>query len=379
MVKRSDNTLSPIIKWAGGKEKEISYILSNAPDAFENYYEPFVGGGSVYVSFDAQTHYINDKSKELIELYRAISDRNDIFFDRMHGIADAWQNMFDYSCAHSELYDLYIDFRNGRIDKNELAAALEAYVTQNATEFKGLLPKVFLPNSTIFEKEILQNLHRKFGRMKQLEAERHMLPDKDVAVNIQTAIMGSLYMYFRWLYNNDDYMNSDKNSATALFVFIRNYAYSGMFRYNDNGDFNVPYGGIGYNRKSLNGKIDYYQSETLLEHFDNTIIDNLDFEDFLRSRRPTEKDFVFLDPPYDSEFSTYDRNPFTADDQRRLAEYLCTECKAKWMMIIKSTPFIRSLYDRRGLNITSFEKKYIVSFMNRNLRNAEHLIIRNYE
>ena len=89
-------------------------------------------------------------------------------------------------------------------------------------------------------------------------------------------------------------------------------------------------------------------------------------------------DFVFLDPPYDSDFSTYAQNEFTKEDQRRLADYLCNKCKGKWMMVIKYTPFIFSLYDGKGLNISTFDKKYLVSFMNRNDKQAEHLIIMNY-
>ena len=61
----------------------------------------------------------------------------------------------------------------------------------------------------------------------------------------------------------------------------------------------------------------------------------MDFETFLRTTQPGENDFVFLDPPYDSEFCTYAKNAFTRDDQRRLADFLINECKAKWMMIIK--------------------------------------------
>ena len=61
----------------------------------------------------------------------------------------------------------------------------------------------------------------------------------------------------------------------------------------------------------------------------------MDFETFLRTTQPGENDFVFLDPPYDSEFCTYAKNAFTRDDQRRLADFMINECKAKWMMIIK--------------------------------------------
>lgn len=87
---------------------------------------------------------------------------------------------------------------------------------------------------------------------------------------------------------------------------------------------------------------------------------------------------MFLDPPYDTEFSTYAQNEFAKKDQERLAKYLIHDCKAKWMMVIKNTPFIFDLYKDSGLTITSFEKKYLVSFMNRNDKQVEHLLITNY-
>ena len=104
----------------------------------------------------------------------------------------------------------------------------------------------------------------------------------------------------------------------------------------------------------------------------------MDFEDFLKTTKPGVNDIVFLDPPYDSEFSTYAQNAFTRDDQRRLAEYLINECKAKWMMIIKYTDFIFDLYNKEGINIHTFDKEYLVSFMNRNDKKVTHLLITNY-
>lgn len=62
----------------------------------------------------------------------------------------------------------------------------------------------------------------------------------------------------------------------------------------------------------------------------------------------------------------------------RLADYLCDCCRAKWLLVIKNTPYIYSLYDRVGINIKKFDKKYVVSFMNRNDMDVEHLIITNY-
>ena len=44
------NDLEPIVKWPGGKEKELQHIVDNAPMHFETFYEPFVGGGSVFMA-----------------------------------------------------------------------------------------------------------------------------------------------------------------------------------------------------------------------------------------------------------------------------------------------------------------------------------------
>ena len=123
----------------------------------------------------------------------------------------------------------------------------------------------------------------------------------------------------------------------------------------------------------------YMKSKPLISYLKDTEIFNLDFQKFFDETKPNKDDFIFLDPPYDSEFSTYAKNEFTKDDQMRLADYLINKCNAKWMIVIKNTPFIYSLYNSDKLNISSFSKKYLVSFRNRNDKNAEHLLIKNYD
>ena len=58
-------------------------------------------------------------------------------------------------------------------------------------------------------------------------------------------------MYFRMLYNMRAKYNIQSIIYSSIYFFIRNYTYSGMFRYNAHGEFNVPYGGIGYNGNSF--------------------------------------------------------------------------------------------------------------------------------
>ncbi len=368
--------MKPFIKWPGGKERELEFIFPNAPSLIKNYYEPFVGGGAVFMAFEAERFFVNDKSTELINLYQFIAHKNDLFYKWANDIECAWQNTLSYARS-AGLESLFVRFRNGEIDSKELKKEIEIFVQKNEVRILQNLPQSFTMNKNVFVSEVKTNLNRKLQRMKKLELEKWILPDADVKANIETAFMSALYMYFRNLYNDKE-VQKNTELYTAIFLFIRNYSYSGMFRYNDSGEFNVPYGGASYNSKTLNGKIQYYKSERVLNKFLNTTIFNLDFEDFFKKNEPQKNDFVFLDPPYDSEFSTYAKNIFSKEDQARLANYLCNECKANWMLVIKSTPYILSLYENKGLTIKQFDKTYSVSFMNRNNKNVEHLIIMNY-
>lgn len=370
-----NNTLEPIIKWAGGKEKELPIILENLPENFENYYEPFVGGGSVYCSIISNNYFINDKSSELINLYSMIKYNDIQFYYYLENISDIWKETINFCKEKSTLLTKYESFRNENLKKISDFFTDELDLVCELISLKNKLP---ILKKEVLKNEIYKNFSNKLYRMYKLEKEIHLLNYEDLYSNIETAILSGIYMYLRNLYNDEKLKKSDNALATALFLFIRNYAYSGMFRYNTKGEFNVPYGGIGYNHKTLDKKISYYQSENLKKLLSKTEIFNVDFEDFFKMNKLTESDFIFLDPPYDSEFSTYAKNTFDKEDQRRLANYLCNDCKAKWMMVIKSTPYILSLYENKNLNIKVFDKKYSVSFMNRNNKDVQHLLITNY-
>ena len=373
--------LSPILKWAGGKEQELKYILPNLPlTKFQDYYEPFVGGGAVYTAVQADKYFINDKSDELITLYRSFTNGDrQLFFKALDEIIHNWDLLTTVIEKNSKFFiDTYKKYSTDKIDDTKLKDILFEFILTHSDQFNGMFSTIFNFNIENFIKEIKINLIRKIKRMKELEQLKNLLPDNDILDNIETALKSAFYMHFRHIYNNTKKYKINNAFKSAIFLFIRNFAYSGMFRYNSNGDFNVPYGGIAYNRKNFQKKVDYLRTKELKSLLDNTIIENEDFETFFEKHKPTKNDFVFLDPPYDSEFSTYAKNEFTRKDQERLANYLINKCKAKWMMIIKNTDFIFGLYNKKGLNIKSFDKTYLVSFMNRNDKNVEHLLITNY-
>lgn len=365
------NDLSPVVKWTGGKEQELKYILPNIPSNFVRFIEPFIGGGAVYFSMKNKDMLINDKSAELTSLYNNIKYKNKNFVSDLQSLQDAWIGLENILNNNIEFFNaVYSKYKSNKIDKDKLIANFEHFINDNKVEFKSLLNSNLLKHYDIFEKELLRNVSAKLIRMKDLEDKKGNLPQKDIYDNFECGLKGSFYMFIRALYNKYD--NSE------YFYFIREYCYSSMFRYNSNGEFNVPYGGISYNRKNFQRKIDYIKSKELQAHFVNTDIYNLDFEEFLDEIKLTKNDFIFLDPPYDTDFSSYVNNTFDKQDQERLADYLINKCPAKFMLVIKNTDFISNLYDKKGLYITSFDKTYMVSFKGRNNRDCEHLLITNY-
>ncbi|MDR1390562.1 MAG: DNA adenine methylase [Treponema sp.] len=373
--------LSPILKWPGGKKKELKYIIPNLPASIHKYYEPFVGGGAVYTAISsAKEYFINDKSNELISLYQSISDKNrSLFFKSIEEIIHNW-NILNAVIRKNAVFFIktYKNFSKEKTNEEKTKNKLLAFIFDNSKQFNGMFSDNFNFNTSNFLTELQTNLFRKIIRMKQIEQKKKQLPDEDILDNMETALKSAFYMHFRHIYNHVGEYNIDNFTKSAIFFFIRNYAYGGMFRYNSLGQFNAPYGGIQYNKNNLQKKVNYLKSDSLYHTLKNTIIDNLDFEDFFKKYKPAKNDFIFLDPPYDTEFSTYTKNTFGQSDQKRLSEFLTNKCRAYWMLIIKNTDFIKQLYFNKGLEIKSFNKTYLVSFMNRNNKDAEHLLITNY-
>jgi len=370
--------LKPFLKWPGGKSKELKIILPNMPANINNYYEPFIGGGAVYFATHANRYFINDKSQDLVDLYSNIkSDDNYKLFQTLSEIDNYWKYIDNIFYNNRQLFfKTYIQFRTS--EKNNLKTVIDELIDESQENFICPLKNNFGFDLKFYIKEIKLNVLRKMTRMKQLENQKGLLSNEDVELNILTALKSSFYMYFRQLYNQPKKYKIDSKTFSSIYYFIRNYTYSGMFRYNSNGEFNVPYGGLGYNNNSLEKKIAYISSDPIQEKLHNTDIECSDFYDFMKSKKLNVEDFIFLDPPYDTEFSTYDQNEFTANDQKRLADFLVNEVSCKWMLVIKNTEFIHGLYNKTNINIQYFDKSYNVSFMNRNNRETEHLMITNY-
>lgn len=66
--------LQPFTKWTGGKRKLLPKLKELLPIDYNNYYEPFVGGGALFFELAPKNATINDFNNELINCYIQIKN-----------------------------------------------------------------------------------------------------------------------------------------------------------------------------------------------------------------------------------------------------------------------------------------------------------------
>ena len=372
--------MRPFIKWAGGKEKEIAYFRDYIPADINNYIEPFLGGGAVYFSLREQNiggrRYINDFSSDLIGIYRRVRDHDRLYFEIVRNINE---NFMLLGLFPEEVLNQFVLIAEGFAVGEDVAEATEVFCNNVIRENVELVGRLERYNAE-FVASVRKNIVFRLRTIKRIYEKKNSLDDIDYKSTLETVFKMSLYDTLRNAYNKYRNYDLEQSEKLAYLFFIREYCYSAMFRFNTFGEFNVPYGGASYNNKSFTKVIEDMESEDRRRYLSqrNTTISNQDFEVFLNALDIHEDDFIFVDPPYDSEFSAYDQNEFGHEDQIRLADAL-ENIHARIMIVIKRTEFIENLYQERGFNIEVYEKRYDVNFRNRNERTAEHLLITNYE
>lgn len=75
-----NNNIKPFLRWAGGKNWFRKHIEQYIPQKFENYYEPFLGGASIFFYLKSKgliknKSYLSDSNKDLINTYRVIKNK----------------------------------------------------------------------------------------------------------------------------------------------------------------------------------------------------------------------------------------------------------------------------------------------------------------
>lgn len=369
--------LKPLIKWPGGKASEISRFASLIPD-YDRYVEPFVGGGAVYFYLKPEKAAINDISNNLMEFYQLVKDQ-DPEFQRILGLYQSSFSRLKELCDvhYYEILTLYRLYEHADKEKyNIKELKLNLGLVSRIIQDEQVLTELVLDREEFLE-QMLRMTEDKFLRTIKNNQEKPF-KSKDLKDNLITGFTSGFYMYFRGIFNDiaAGKLVATKPYEIANFYFIREYCYGSMFRYNAKGEFNIPYGGISYNGKDFKAKIHHIFGEEVGRLLKRTKLGCQDFEAFLTELDLTERDFLFLDPPYDTDFSDYEGREFDKNDQKRLADFL-KQTKAQFLLVIKNTSYIYSLYCDSGLRMLSFDNRYLYNMRSRNDRKAEHLIITN--
>lgn len=208
--------IKPFLRWAGGKTWLTKQIENYLPEEFNNYYEPFVGGGSVFIFLKSNGYiknraYLSDSNPDLINSYRIIKSNP------------------------TDLIKLLTDFKNTEKD----------YYRIRQTKFIS---------------------------------------------NIENA---------------------------AKFIYLNKTSFNGIYRVNQKGEYNVPYGFR--KTKDLYDFDNIYRVSNLLE---KTFFSVGDFKD--KCRRTKANDLIFLDPPYtvaheNNGFIQYNQSIFSWQNQIELS------------------------------------------------------------
>lgn len=124
--------IHPFVKWAGGKTQLLPEIFKLVPKDFKNYYEPFVGGGSVVLALHPNNVTINDLNGELINVYQCF--RNSNSFNQLKTLLKEMEK------KHSK--DYYLEVRSWDQQTNFLAIdpvkRAARFIYLNKSCFNGL-------------------------------------------------------------------------------------------------------------------------------------------------------------------------------------------------------------------------------------------------
>ena len=141
--------MKPMLKYRGGKSREISEIIPYVPSGYTRYVEPFFGGGAMYFFLEPKHALINDLNKPLMDFYRGV--RNDFAslrkeLDELEAEYAKNRNEFDALKAknpdaripdeNETLYYHLRDIYNGKAKGYSPAAT---YYFINKTSYSGMI------------------------------------------------------------------------------------------------------------------------------------------------------------------------------------------------------------------------------------------------
>ncbi|HMO02644.1 MAG TPA: Dam family site-specific DNA-(adenine-N6)-methyltransferase [Oligoflexia bacterium] len=128
--------------------------------------------------------------------------------------------------------------------------------------------------------------------------------------------------------------------AAELFYYLNRTGFNGLCRFNAKGEFNVPFGRY----QKINYQKDFSKYSKIFRRWEFV---SRDFAEL----KIKKGDLLYVDPPYDTEFTRYAQSDFGWRDQLRLVEWLKRQT-APMIVSNQATKRVLKLYREAGFQIT---------------------------
>lgn len=234
----------------------------------------------------------------------------------------------------------------------------------------SVAPKEFTIND--FNSELIQ-AYECFTNQNNFEKLKEKL-------NYHQGIHSEEHFYeVREMDKNANFLSLPIYERAARMIYLNKSCFNGLYRVNSKGFFNVPSGKkkkvVCYEEDNFSEIAQFFQTSKFK-------IMNGDFEDAVKDAQ--KGDFIYFDPPYDTwedknSFTSYAKNPFGKDEQKRLADVFArlSQKGAYVMLSNHNTEYIRELY--KDFHIHVVEAKRMINSKADGRGNVEEVIITNYE
>ncbi len=156
--------MKPIIKWPGGKSREIDKIEPLIP-SYDRYVEPFFGGGALFFHLSPKTSVINDISKSLIQYYKLIKAQDKQLYELLMCYSNSFANIVSVCSKETpELLYMFFQLKEGSISQEEPSQRLHDLITSLSDKINSGFTEKLLLDKSEFDGHLHQMIEDKFIR-----------------------------------------------------------------------------------------------------------------------------------------------------------------------------------------------------------------------
>ncbi|MGP5176473.1 DNA adenine methylase [Psychrobacter immobilis] len=128
MARAKNKLVMPFLKWVGGKRQLMNEIEPLIPSKISTYYEPFIGGGAVFLNQQPKKAVINDYNAELINVYKMVRDN----------VEELIEDLATHENESEYFYKIRLQDREEGFDELSALKRASRVIYLNKTCFNGL-------------------------------------------------------------------------------------------------------------------------------------------------------------------------------------------------------------------------------------------------